>query len=82
MPAVANDATGNAFYPPNHFGGCAARERQQHDASGIGSVRNEMRHAMSQCVGLTRACAGYDEEGWCPNGNRAAVFYSATLFKV
>ena len=81
--AFAHDTSGNALHSPAHLGGCSARERQQHDTSGIGSAHNEMRHAVSQGIRLAGACPGYDEEWWSAIGkNCAAVFYGAALFRI
>ena len=49
--------------PARHLGRGPAGEGQQEDAAGIGAVDDQMGNAMSQGVGLARACPGYDQQG-------------------
>ncbi len=59
---VAHDPAANAFDPAGHLVGGPSREGHQQNASGIGSVDDQVSDAMRQGVRLARACASDDQE--------------------
>ena len=65
-----------------HFAGGAAREGEQHDATRVRTRGDEVRDAVSQCVGFARACPRDDEKRRCSIKRAAAMFHSAALFGV
>src|SRR6516225_3734035 len=60
--AVADDLPRDALNAPGHFGGGATRKGHQQYSTGIGTVDDQMSDPVSQSVGLSRTCAGDDEE--------------------
>ena len=56
------DFADDAARAPGHLERRAARKREKEEALRIGAVRDEMRDAMRQRIGLARAGAGEDQE--------------------
>src|SRR5262245_3596905 len=82
--AFAQGRGDDAVNPPLHLARRAAREGQEQDAAGVGTVDHEMGHPVGERVGLTRTRPSYDEE-WARNvGYRArhAVLDSAALLRI
>ncbi len=48
--------------PPPHLGGRAAREGHEQNTARIGTIDDEVRHAVRQSIGLSRPCARNDEK--------------------
>ena len=80
--AWPHDIGRHALDPARHLGGCAARERQQHDPAGVDAVDDEMRDPMRQRVGLAGAGAGDDQQRAGVDEFRPAVFHGAALVRV
>ena len=59
---VAEHLPTNALDPPRHFRGGSAREGHEQDAARIGTVDDQMRHAMGQRVGLARSGTRDDQQ--------------------
>ena len=72
----------NALDPALHFGGGAAGEREQHHPPGVRTRDDEVRHAVSQCVGFARARARDNEKRRSLIKRVAAMFRSAALLSV
>ncbi len=61
--AAAQHVAGDALDASRHLHGRTPREGHEQDASRIGAVEDQMRHAVGERVGLARAGAGDDEQG-------------------
>jgi hypothetical protein len=59
---LAHHLRRNSLHAPGHLGRGAARKRQQHDATRVGAIDDQMRHPMCQRVGLAGAGTGNHKE--------------------
>ena len=73
---------GNALDATLHLGGSAAREGQEHHATRIGARHDEMRHAMRERGGFTRASARDDQQWRNLFEITASVFDCAALVRI
>ena len=76
---MGQDIAGDAFDPARHFYGGAPRECQEHDASGVGALHDQVGHAVCQRIGLAGAGAGDNEKR---RRMIEAVFDGAPLFGI
>ena len=69
--------------PTGHFRGCPSREGHQQEAVGIRTVNDEVRNAMSQCIGFSGSSTG-DHEERRPDGRALpyTVFNGAALLGI
>ena len=59
---LAHNLVQDALGPPRHLGRRAPREGQKQDPARIGAVDDQMRDAVSERAGLSRARSSNDEE--------------------
>ena len=77
--------SGDPLDPARHLGGGPAGEGQKKDATWIGSIDDQMSHAVGQGIGLARSRTCDHQErarrSWVPPVSDT-VFYRPALFRV
>ena len=81
---LPHDLCGNPLYPADHLGRRPAGKRQKQNPAWIGSLDNQMSHAMRQRVGLARPGARNDQEwfGGAVGLRPDAMFDGPSLFRI
>jgi hypothetical protein len=72
----------DALDPALHFGGSAARKREQHHSTRVGSRDDQMCYATGESTGLARASARDDQKGWRFGERLASILDGTGLFGV